>query len=163
MTECDRHGWDHVRGCFVDRLSATGGFPAIDTGLPLPRQFPLGAFLTYPILNGDPRKVVLVRGAVYVVRGQHYSFSPLACPPSRHFIPVHHYKWTQGIPERLAARIVQLRQEGAPYWTECRRFLDCIHSSGGRIDLSGPRLLVAPCTPSHRKWDALKALILPYC
>lgn len=158
--ECEHQGWDHVKGCFVDRLAADGSFPELDPSIPLHRQFPLGAMVTYPVLKGDPRKATLVRGALYVAPGQHFAYSPLGCPPALHYVPVHHYKWTAGIPQRLALRIEQMKREGAEHWTESQRFLDYIQSSGGCINLQDEELMAAPCRPSYERWDDLKAYVL---
>jgi hypothetical protein len=160
VADCERHNWDHLKGCFVDRIAADGSFPALDPQMPLDRQFPLGAMLTYPILLADPRKVTLVRGAIYVVRGQHYTYSPMGCPPEVHFIPVHHFKWTAGIAQRLARRIETMKRNNVAHWPESQRFLDYIESNAGCINLADERLLVAPCQPSYAHWDAMKRLVL---
>jgi len=160
VAECERHGWDHVKGCFVDRLAGDGSFPAVDAGTKLEDQFPLGAMLTFQVLGADPRKATLVHGAVYVAPGQHFTYSPSACPPELHYVPVHHYKWTAGIPERLRVRIEQMQREGAEHWTESQRFLDYIESSGGRIDLNDERLLIGPCRPAYERWAAMRESVL---
>lgn len=160
VAECEDHGWDHVKGCFVDRLAEDGRFPELDAVRPLEEQFPLGAMLTYPVLRGDPRKATLVRGALYVAPGQHFAYSPLGCPPEVRFVPVHHYKWTAGLPERLRLRVEQMKREGVEHWTESQRFLDYIEAAGGRIDVQDESLLVAPCHPTYERWAAMKESVL---
>ena len=160
VTECERHNWDHLKGCFLDRLAADGSFPALDDAQSLEDQFPLGAMLTFPVMLGDPRKITLVRGPIYVIHGQHFTYSPMGCPPDIHFIPVHHFKWTVGIPERLVERIERMKQSGVAHWIESQRFLDFIQASGGKIDLRDERLLIAGCRPTYPHWDTMKQFVL---
>ncbi len=56
LSDCDRGGWDYVRGCFVDRIARDGGFPAVNPGQPLWDQFPLGSCISALALDADPRK-----------------------------------------------------------------------------------------------------------
>ncbi|MFN7939624.1 MAG: hypothetical protein U0R19_40230 [Bryobacteraceae bacterium] len=160
IAECEQHNWDHLKGCFLDRLAADGSFPPIDATIALEQQFPLGALLTFPVMLGDPRKITLVRGPIYVIAGQHFTYSPMGCPPAIHYIPVHHFKWTAGIPERLAERIQQMKQAGIAHWLESQRFLDYIEASSGRIDLQDQRLLIASCHPTYPHWDEMKQYVL---
>ena len=160
LSDCEKHGWDHVKGCFLDRIAGDGSFPALDPSQSLEDQFPLGAMLTYPVMLGDPRKVTLVHGAIYVIQGQHFTYSPLGCPPENHYVPVHHFKWTDGIPARLAQRVESMKREGLGHWVESAKFLEYIEGSGGKIDIEDPKLLISPCRPVYEHWDAMKQYVL---
>ncbi len=35
LDDCERRGWDHVRGCMIDRLARDGGFPAVNPAAPI--------------------------------------------------------------------------------------------------------------------------------
>lgn len=152
---CERHGYDHVTGAFVDRVSADGSLPEIDRARPIEEQFPLGAFLTYPLVGGDPRKVVAAKGRVPLAVGQHIALAGEPCPIEDQFVQVHHFKWTAGLVERLRHRARYLREADRSHWVESERFVDYLEARGGRIDLSDERFLAAPCHPEYPHWGRI--------
>jgi len=158
LAYCDRHGYDVLTGAFVDRVSADGRFPAVQPGQPIAAQFPCGGFVSYPLLGADPRKVVAAKGRVVVVRGQHLALSGRACPIDEAFVQVHHYKWTGGLVARLRERAALLRRNGVAHWTESDRFVRYCESHGERLDLTDPRLMIAPCAPDYPYWDRLTGM-----
>ncbi|MCS7024390.1 MAG: glycosyltransferase family 2 protein [Bryobacteraceae bacterium] len=163
ISECDRVGFDAIRGCFLDRLSRDGVLAPVEKHRPLSQQFPIGAFLTATILLGDPRKVVAVKGGRPVRRGQHHPIGGNPCPPRYYYLPVHHYKWVAGLEERLCARIDYLKKQGYMRWGESARFLQWLKHNGGRINLQEPALMAADSTNGYPHWARLvqKALDLP--
>jgi hypothetical protein len=160
LVDCDGAGYDHLRGCFVDRVARNGALPPVDPAVPLGQQFPLGAFLSYPILQADPRKVVAVKGPLVIRKGQHHSLEGTACPARRHFIQVHHFKWVDGLAPRLAQRAAELQAQGVPHWVESARFVRFFEACGGRIPLTEPRLYVGECAPDYPHWNAVKDIAL---
>lgn len=154
---CERRGYDHVEGCFVDRLASDGGFPEYRAGAPLAAQYPLGAYLSYPLAGASPCKVVAAKGRVELGPGQHFANGGSVCPAAEIYVPVHHFKWTGGIVERLRRRAASRERAGDPYWDESARIVAHCDANGGRIDLADPRFLVAPCAPAYEHWDAVKA------
>jgi hypothetical protein len=162
LNECDAQGFDYVRGCFVDRVAADGGFPPITPDRPIWDQFPMGGFLTYPILGGDPRKVVAVRGALPVMRGQHHTLSGRACPARQCYVQVHHFKWVEGLDQRLAQRAAKLRAGGQMHYTESARFVQYYNQIGGKLNVDEPALMIAPCDPGYRCWEQVKKKVLEF-
>jgi hypothetical protein len=152
--------WDYVRGCFVDRIARDGGFPPILAGQPIWDQYPLGGLLTMRILNGDPRKVVAVRGPLALKKGNHHAFEGTACPSRDFYIPIHHFKWTADVEARLGQRAKSLKQGGFPQFHESERFVEYCGLSGGRIDLDDPNLMIAECAPDYPHWEKLKKIVL---
>jgi hypothetical protein len=152
---CDRKGYDSVTGAFVDRVSADGGFPAVDPAVALWSQFPLGGFISHPMLGADPRKVVAAKGSVIVTKGQHLPLTGTPCPIDDAFVQVHHFKWTAGLVQRLEARAAQLRQGNVTHWTESDRFIRYIQTHRGRIDVADRRFLIAPCGRTYPHWERL--------
>ncbi len=152
--------WDYLRGCFVDRLARDGGFPAVESGTSIWEQYPLGGFISPRILQADPRKVVAVRGPLAVKKGNHHAFEGRACPSRQCYLPVHHFKWTAQVAERLAARTASLRQGGFPQWRESARFLEYLRLSGGKIDLTDPNVMVAECAPEYPHCEKIKKIAL---
>lgn len=160
LADCERAGYDHLRGCFVDRIARDGRLAPLDPGAPLDGQFPLGAFLSPPILNADPRKVVAVKGPIVIQKGQHHALEGSACPARRHFIQVHHFKWVDGLAPRLAQRSSELQAQGVPHWVESARFVRYFEACGGRFPLEEPRLYAGECAPEYAHWDAVKEIVL---
>jgi hypothetical protein len=161
IADCAASGYDYLRGCFVDRIAADCGFPAVQAGFPIREQFPLGGFVSNSILGADPRKVVAVRGNLPVLRGQHHAAAGRACPTRLYYIPVHHFKWTAGIASRLAERAETLRRRGSPHWTESAQFVDYHRKSGGRLNAADPNLYIAPAEPEYRHWEGNNSLDSP--
>lgn len=160
VAECDSRGFDYVRGCFVDRFSADGLLPPIDSSRTLPEQFPIGTFFTRPVLGGSPMKVVAARGGVSFTNfGHHHASNGVACPEELHFVQVHHYKWTDGLLPYIAARSEALSGPSV-LTSEDRRFERYLRHNGGRIDLHDPGILAAPCEPTYPHWDTVRILCL---
>lgn len=152
--------WDYIRGCFVDRIARDGSFPEVLPDVPIWDQYPLGGLLTTQILGGDPRKVVSVRGPLALKKGNHHALEGTACPSRDFYIPIHHFKWTDGLEVRLGERAKSLKQGGFPQWSESERFVEYSRLSGGRIDLDDPNLMVAECDPDYPHWEKLKKMVL---
>ncbi len=162
LAYCDRKGYDYITGAFIDRVSADGGFPAVDRSRPLGPQFPLGGVVSYPMLGADPRKVVAAKGFVTVVRGQHLALTGVGCPIEESFTQVHHFKWTAGLVDRLRDRAALLRRNEVQHWTESDRFVQYFTTHGGRIDCADPRFLLGSCEPSYPHWDRIRSLALAH-
>jgi hypothetical protein len=153
-------GFDYIRGCFVDRISRGGELTPVKYDEPVWGQYPLGCWLTVFVLVGDPRKVVAAKGPLPLVRGQHHAVSGRGVPTRDCYVPVHHFKWTEGRAERLIARAQRLSASGAPQWTQSARFVAYLQANNGRINVSDPRLHVAECAPDYPEWEALKKFVL---
>ena len=162
IEECDRKGYDYIRGCFIDRIARDGRFPPLTTDRPIGEQFPLGATLTNPVLGADPRKVVAVKGALPLFKGQHHAIAGVACPARECYAQVHHFKWVEGVGERLAERAETLRRQGAAHWVESARFAEYYRLSGGALNLDDPHLHVAEAEPDYAPWEAVKKIVLKF-
>jgi hypothetical protein len=160
---CERHGYDHVRGCFVDRLGPGGTLARLDPARPLDGQFPLGGFITFPVLRGDPRKIVLAKGRVLLEgSGHHVALSGAACPVAEHFVQVHHYKWGDWLPAHLRERIELCRRYNNAVGAESERFLAYYERHQSRFDVDDPALLVSRCEPEYRPWTAVRDFVTAY-
>jgi hypothetical protein len=162
IEECDRKGYEYIRGCIVDRIARDGRFPPLAADLPIADQFPLGASVTNPILGADPRKVVAVKGALPLVKGQHHAIAGVACPARECYAQVHHFKWVEGVGERLAERAEMLQRQGAPHWVESARFAEYYRMSGGALNLDDPHLHVAEAEPEYAPWEVVKKIVLGF-
>lgn len=161
LEHCNRRGFDHIKGCFIDRVAHDGRLPPFLPDQPLWPQYPIGLFLTHPVLRADPRKVVAARGHVEMQNnGHHSALSERGCPITDYFIPVHHFKWIGGMIERLEKRIEIIKRLGiSDQWLESQRFLD-YYRQNGRILIEDPSLLAGRCLPDYPHWDHIRALFL---
>lgn len=156
IKECDRKGYDYINGCFVDRISADGGFPEVEQNRDVWSQFPLGGFVSYPMLRADPRKVVAAKGHVKLVGGQHYALSGISCPLGEYFIQVHHFKWVKDLVSRLARRAQILKDSNVPHWAESERFVSYFEKHGGRIDINDPLFGLTNCERDYKYWNDIR-------
>jgi hypothetical protein len=161
IEDCDRRGYDHIKGCFLDRVAIDGTLTRLSPELPLWGQYPMGLFLTYPILRADPRKVVAAKGHVDMANnGHHVALSDRGCPINEYFIPVHHFKWFDGVLEALERRIAFVRRTSASeHWRESQRFID-YYRKECRIDVNDPAFLGGLCAPDYPHWNRVRELFL---
>jgi hypothetical protein len=160
INECDSKGYDYISGAFVDRISADGTFPDVEYGRPLWSQFPLGGFISYPMLGADPRKVVAAKGYVDLTAGQHIALNGQACPIEEYYVQVHHFKYVKNLVDRLAARAQLLRQQNLPQWVESQRFVSYYNAHGGRIDIKDPRFMITDCDHEYKYWSYIVRMMM---
>jgi len=153
---CEERGFDYVRGCWVDRLAADGGFPQLDCYSSLWDQCPVGAFLSYPIGAADPRKVVFAKSHVDVCVGQHLAWNGTGCPISEAFIQIHHFKWVEGIIAELEARAGILKHGGYGFHVESSRFVKYFQANNGLVNLEDRRLLATKCGQDYPHWPLIQ-------
>lgn len=156
---CERRGYDHVEGCFLDRIARDGGFPPVRDDAPIGEQFPLGGFLSWVLMRAYPRKIVATRGRVDIGWGQHLAHSGRGLPIEECLVPVHHFKWVAGLRDRLAARARARREMNEPYGAESQGFVDYFDRNGGRIALDDPELLIADCAAAdYPHWEEIREI-----
>lgn len=128
--------YDFIPGMLVDRFEVLGRTLPIDEGLDLARAFPLCTHFTYSALAGSIGKVPLARPGLRYRIGLHSVENPegLRSPPW--WVPVNHFKWYEGVVQRLRDRIAR-DYGGEPYLRQCRCLLENFVIDGDRIDLSG--------------------------
>jgi hypothetical protein len=131
-----------LRGWIVDRVAEDGGLPPIRPTPSIGEQFPIGCAATEVVLGAWTQKIVLCRGRVRLQGGvrhdtcnAYYHDVPMGHP---HQYVVHHFKWIDGLAERLQARL-ETAAIGPAYAQECRRFI-AYWKEHGRFDLAAPPL-----------------------
>jgi hypothetical protein len=159
ISYCDRHGYTYIEGCLIDRLSADGKLLEVHDDRSVWEQFPLGSIISGALLGAVINKVVAVKGNIRLGDGQHLSYSGIGCPIASAYVPVHHFKWVQGLLAQMERRVDLNSRYRNPnndlYTAECRRFLE-YYGKEGRINLNDPSLLVAHCNPDYLYWEKLK-------
>ena len=162
IKKCDQKGYDYISGCFVDRIGADGGFPDVEPDQDIWSQFPLGGFITYPLLGADPRKIVAAKGYVNLSRGQHVALSGAGCPIEEYFIQVHHFKWVKNLARRLAQRSQMLKNSNLPHWVESERFVSYFEQHQGKIDIHDPLFRIAKCGRDYKRWDNIRQMVAAF-
>jgi hypothetical protein len=146
---CERSGYYHVNGCFLDRIAIDGGFPEVGT-TSLWEQYPLGGAVTMRLLRAPTLKTGLALGRFHLGGGHHGVRGETGVPRNQSFIQVHHFKWTGSVVERIRTRVEEY-ESGA--WRlaypgvlhEARRFLNYLDHHNGRIDVTDESLYLYPC------------------
>jgi hypothetical protein len=159
-TMCNEKKYDYVCGCWVDRFAASGAFLQVDSSRSIWEQFPIGAFLSYPIAAADPRKVVFARSNVDVCVGQHFAWNGRGCPIDEVFVQVHHFKWVNGIIAELERRALLLKQSGYKFNVESTRFVKFFKENGGLANLKDRRILTAECGEDYIHWPVIRKWLI---
>lgn len=168
---CDSHGWDLVRGGFIDRVGENGTFPVLDGNKSVFRQFPMAGFFRYPMSKACPNKVCMMKGYVEITSGQHYAKfdghttwrwqgwnHPLIAPYDEYSVQVHHFKWDSSCIERIKA-VADVNEEYA-YSEEYRIMYEALKSNNFRVDITNPDFMFQYMYDSgkyneYKNWDKL--------
>jgi hypothetical protein len=121
-----REAWA-LRGWILDRVAEDGALAPIRSSPSIGEQFPIGCDFTSSVLKGWTQKIVLCRGRVQLQGGVNHDtcnawYDEIPIGHGNQYL-VHHFKWTQGVDERLRSRLAQAAISPC-YSNECRRFLD---------------------------------------
>ncbi len=139
----DEGGFDYINGFVVDRLSHDGTFADVKPDISLWEQYSLGGLITFPLLGANMLKIVAAKGWVRTAPGQHFAYTGKGSPASQCYIPVHHFKWTAGLLDRLRDRVAYLKRTNAGLWQESDRFIQHCDSNGGKIDVNQPSFMLS--------------------
>lgn len=146
---CERHGYDYVEGCYLDRVGADGTFPKVGSGSSW-EQFPLAGGISFPLLGATPTKVVLARGRVRLELGHHTAKHGRGAPHRDAYMQVHHFKWNDTVVGRTRLRHARFtsgawRLTYPSVVSETIRLLDHVAAHDGRIDVAEPLFMFHPC------------------
>lgn len=114
LMDCNKNGWEMVRGGFIDRIGKDGEMVTITNDSDLFTQFPYAGFFRYPMSGANPNKICLIKGSAELTPGQHYAKfdghttwkwqgwnHPLIAPIKEYNVQVHHFKWDSSCGERI--------------------------------------------------------------
>ncbi|HEV2968859.1 MAG TPA: glycosyltransferase family 2 protein [Pirellulales bacterium] len=138
VAEMDKRNIWAARGWFIDRLAPDGKFRPILPAPSLDRQFPVKCHATRNIVGGWDQKIMICRGRVRLKGGHHDTFNAMYdIEPILGAYRVHHYKWTEGVEDRMS-----YRGQGSTspiYHRETESAVQIARQRGG-FDLNDPRL-----------------------
>jgi len=156
---CVEKGYEYIEGCFVDRVGDGGRLCAIDPAREVWENFPMAGFVTGPVCGGAVNKVVATRGPVKMSPGQHRPLGGRGCPVGEQYAQVHHFKWIEGLVEKLEARVKVNREKGGNvrYSHECERFIEHYRKED-RIRIEDKELLFERCGRVYGRWPEVVRL-----
>jgi len=169
ITNCDKYGWDLVRGGFIDRIGPEGNFSKLEQTQNIFEQFPNAGFFRYPMSKACPNKVCVMKGYIELTDGQHYAKidghttwkwqgwnHPLINPHS--FVQVHHFKWDKTCVDRIK-QVVLVNQDYS-YSNEYKIMFDSLRKSKFKIDVTNNDFMFEnsdgyPEFKRYKQWNKL--------
>jgi hypothetical protein len=170
IDDCEKNGWDVVRGGFIDRIGRDGEFPEIKENESIFKQFPTMGFFRYPMSKACPNKICVTKGYVEITSGQHYAKidgqttwkwqgwnHPLINPDSS--VQVHHFKWDSTCIERIKA-VADINQDYA-YSKEYEIMYNNLRNTKFKIDTSNKEYMIelSDGQPEFRRYTQWNKLI----
>jgi hypothetical protein len=147
ILDCDRNGWELVRGGFIDRIGQTGDFPKINKKENIFEQFPVAGFFRYPMSGACPNKVCIMKGYIEITPGQHYAKidgqttwrwqgwnHPLIAPVEDYNVQVHHFKWDSTCVQRIK-QVADIRKDYS-FSDEYLKMYQALRSNNFEIDVT---------------------------
>jgi hypothetical protein len=172
VSDCDKNGWELVRGGFIDRIGENGTFPEIDNDEDMFEQFPLAGFFRYPLSGACPNKVCILKGHIELTPGQHYAKidghttwkwqgwnHPLIAPVDEYNVQVHHFKWDSTCIKRIKA-VADIKQLYS-YSDEYKKMYQALRSNNFEIDITDSRFMIEHAGFwGYNQWNKLFKIIL---
>jgi hypothetical protein len=172
VSDCDKNGWELVRGGFIDRIGENGTFPEIDNDEDIFEQFPLAGFFRYPLSGACPNKICILKGYIELTPGQHYAKidghttwkwqgwnHPLIAPVNEYNVQVHHFKWDSTCVERIKA-VADIKSPFA-YSDEYKKMYQALRSNNFEIDITDSRFMIEHAGFwGYNQWNKLFNIIL---
>jgi hypothetical protein len=167
ISECERNGWELVRGGFIDRVGQTGDFPKINKKENIFDQFPVAGFFRYPMSGACPNKVCIMKGYIEITPGQHYAKidghttwrwqgwnHPLIAPIEGYNVQVHHFKWDSTCIERIK-QVADIKKDYASS-AEYLKMYQSLRSNNFEIDVTnGEYMFEYVGDNDYKQWDKL--------
>jgi len=170
--QCDRNGWELVRGGFIDRIGINGKFPVLEIDTGIFGQFPMMGFFRYPLSQACPNKICMMKGHIEITSGQHYAKidghttwkwqgwnHPLIAPYENWSIQVHHFKWDSTCLDRLIE--VSAVEEDYSFSEEYWKMYSAIKDNNFKIDVQNKEFMfemseTTDCAyGTYKQWNKL--------
>ena len=172
ISECERNGWDLVRGGFIDRIGQTGDFPKINKKENIFEQFPVAGFFRYPMSGACPNKVCIMKGYIEITPGQHYAKidgqttwrwqgwnHPIIAPVEEYNVQVHHFKWDSTCVERIKA-VADIKKDYS-FSDEYLKMYQTLRSNNFEIDVTNTHYMFEYISDGeYKQWNKLLKKII---
>jgi len=173
IMECDKNGYEMVRGGFIDRLGPDGTFPEINDTEHIFEQFPTAGFFRYPLSYACPNKICLAKGHIKVTPGQHYAEvngsttwrwqgwnHPLIHPTAS--VQVHHFKWDSTCIDRIKA-VADVQSKNS-FSEEYKVMYNALKNNNFKVDITDKRFMIEtgltnPEFNLYKQWNKLFNII----
>ena len=167
ISDCERNGWELVRGGFIDRIGQTGNFPKINKKENIFEQFPVAGFFRYPMSGACPNKVCIMKGYIEITPGQHYAKidgqttwrwqgwnHPLIAPVNDYNVQVHHFKWDSTCIERIK-QVADIRKDYS-FSEEYLKMYQALRSNNFEIDVTNKEYMFEYIGENdYKQWNKL--------
>jgi len=167
ISDCERNGWELVRGGFIDRIGQTGDFPKINKKENIFEQFPVAGFFRYPMSGACPNKICIMKGYIEITPGQHYAKidaqttwrwqgwnHPLIAPVDDYNVQVHHFKWDSTCVERIK-QVADIRKDYS-FSDEYLKMYQALRSNNFEIDITSKEYMFEYVGENnYKQWNKL--------
>jgi hypothetical protein len=167
ISDCERNGWELVRGGFIDRIGQTGNFPKINKKENIFEQFPVAGFFRYPMSGACPNKVCIMKGYIEITPGQHYAKidgqttwrwqgwnHPLIAPVTDYNVQVHHFKWDSTCVERIK-QVADIKKDYS-FSDEYLKMYQSLRSNNFEVDVTNEEYMFEYVVDvDYKQWDKL--------
>jgi hypothetical protein len=168
IMDCNKNGWEMVRGGFIDRIGMNGEFSEIKENENIFEQFPNAGFFRYPMSGACPNKICLIKGNIEITAGQHYAKidghttwrwqgwnHPLIAPVDEYNVQVHHFKWDATCIDRIKS-VADIRKDYA-FSDEYLRMYQSLRSNNFEIDIANFDMEYCPTAnyENYKNWNKL--------
>jgi hypothetical protein len=168
ILDCERNGWELVRGGFIDRIGQTGDFPKINKKENIFDQFPVAGFFRYPMSGACPNKVCIMKGYIEITPGQHYAKidgqttwrwqgwnHPLIAPVGEYNVQVHHFKWDSTCIQRIK-QVADIRKDYS-FSDEYLKMYQALRSNNFEIDVTESKYMFeyVGSELDYKQWNKL--------
>lgn len=171
ILDCERNGWQMVRGGFVDRIGLDGQFSELKDNTDIFEQFPIAGFFRYPMSGACPNKVCIMKGHIELTSGQHYAKineqttwrwqgwnHPLIATVDEYNVQVHHFKWDSTCVDRIKA-VADIKTDYS-YSNEYQQMYDAIKLNNFKIDIYDERFMMeSNIKNEYTNWNKLFKII----
>ena len=174
VDDCEKNGYELVRGGFIDRIGPDGEFVELEDDKYIWEQFPNAGFFRYPMSSACPNKVCIMKGHIEITSGQHYAKiggqttwkwqgwnHPLIS--DYHSVQVHHFKWDKTSINRIKS-VASIKQVYA-FSEEYDKMYKALSKTKFKIDLENKEYMfesnqVRPKYDEYRNWNKLYKKII---